>query len=257
MAPQQPHIAVVVLTLNEERHIQACLESARWADRLIVFDAYSDDATIDLAKQAGARVIQHHFENFSKQRNAALAAVQSDWVLFLDADERATPALADEVRTVVRNCEENGFWIPRYNYIMGHRMRGSGWYPDHQMRLLRHGCAHYNPDRAVHELVDLDGEPGYLRSHMIHYNYETLGQFMRKQQRYLAYDVEILLEAGERPRIYTPYREALRHFWWRFVQLKGWQDTVWGLLLSLLMSYYELRKYRRVRSVRNRESRGP
>ena len=246
----QQQVVVVILTLNEERHIRACLESVCWADRCVVFDAYSTDATTDLAEQAGAEIMQHRFENFSKQRNAALDAVQADWILFLDADERATPALADEVRTVIGDCEESGWWIPRHNYILGHRMRGAGWYPDYQMRLLRRGSARYDPNRAVHEVVDLDGKAGYLTSPMLHYNYETLRQFVAKQRRYLAYDVSILLESGAQPRRHTPYTQALRHFWWRFVILKGWKDIFWGLLLSLLMSYYELLKYERVRKIR-------
>jgi hypothetical protein len=130
-------------------------------------------------------------------------------------------------------------------------MRGAGWYPDYQMRLLRKGCAHYDPSRAVHEVAELDGEAGYLKSPIIHYNYESLRQFIQKQQRYLSYDVGILLDTGEIPRVYTPYTQALRHFWWRFVTLQGWKDTLWGLLLSLLMGYYELLKYRQVRRIQS------
>ena len=82
---------------------------------------------------------------------------------------------------------------------------------------------------------------------MVHYNYESLQQFLSKQRRYLDYDVNILQASGVAPHLYTPYTQAVRHFWWRFVTLQGWRDTLWGALLSSLMAYYEMVKYLRVR----------
>ncbi len=239
-------LAAVILTLNEARHVTACIESLRWADEVVVFDSFSTDATPELAVQAGARVLRHPFENYSQQRNAALEAVEATWIFFVDADERATPALAAEVRAAIRE-EKVGWWVPRHNYIFGHRMRGAGWWPDYQLRLLRRGHARYDPTRAVHEVAMLDGEAGYLRSPLIHYNYATLGQFIAKQRRYTDYDAGILRRQGVRIRFYTPYLQALRHFWWRFVALEGWRDGGYGVLLSALMGYYELVKYRKAR----------
>lgn len=192
-------------------------------------------------------MIEHRFENYAQQRNVALGSIDAEWILFVDADERATPELAKEARLAVDKCEYNGWWVPRHNYIMGHRMRATGWYPDYQMRLLRRSSAHYDEERRVHELVVLEGNAGHLGSPLIHYNYETLKQFLRKQHRYLDYDVSILKASGVTPHLYTPYTQAARHFWWRFVTLQGWRDTAWGVLLSVSMAYYELIKYRRVR----------
>ncbi len=216
----------------------------------MVLDSGSTDATQALAEAAGATVLEHRFENYAQQRNVALDSVQSDWVLFVDADERATPELAAEARAVIVGRPETGWWIPRFNYIMGHRMRATGWYPDYQMRLLRRDAARYDPERGVHELVKLAGDAGYLASHLIHYNYETLAQFWAKQRRYLSYDVDVLLRSGAQPKAHTPYTQGLRHLWWRFVTLGGWRDTLWGLLLSVVMGYYEMLKYREVRRAR-------
>lgn len=237
----------VVLTLNEASHIQACVESLAWTDGIVVLDSCSTDGTQDLARATGAEVMEHRFENYAQQRNVALDAVKAEWILFVDADERATAALAVEVRQLIDDCEETGWWVPRHNHIFGHRMRATGWYPDYQLRLLRRSAAHYDGERHVHEVVILDGEAGYLESPLIHYNYETLQQFLDKQRRYLDYDVGILQASGISPHMYTPYTQALRHFWWRFVTLQGWRDTVWGALLSMLMAYYEMVKYLRVR----------
>lgn len=246
MTPQVT-ITAIILTLNEERHILPCLESLQWVDKVLVFDSYSKDKTTQLARDAGAEVTQHTFENYSKQRNAALDAAESTtWVLFVDADERATPQLAKEVQEVIATREESGWWIPRHNYIFGHRMRGCGWWPDHQLRLLRRDHAHYDPARAVHEEAVIDGKAGYLQAPLIHYNYETLAQFHAKQRRYIDYDAGILIEKGTQPHFYTPYTQIPRHFWWRFITLGGWRDGLYGLLLAGLMSYYEMLKYRKV-----------
>ena len=99
-------LKAVILTLNEERHIAACIESVRWTDGVVVLDSHSSDNTVALAKQASAEVHYHPFENYSKQRNVALEVTDADWVFFLDADERATSELAAEIRHVIATRDE-------------------------------------------------------------------------------------------------------------------------------------------------------
>jgi glycosyltransferase involved in cell wall biosynthesis len=251
-------LIAIILTHNEAAHIQACIESLRFADQVLVFDSFSDDDTVTLAQAAGAKVIQHHFINYANQRNAALEAVKGlgDWVLFVDADERVTPELALEVREVIQKSEYAGWRIPRHNYIFGKLTRGAGWYPDYQTRLLRLGAAHYDPERQVHELVILDGEPGTLEHPFLHYNYDNIAQFTTKQKRYTAYDAEILYNDGIRPKPQNYILQPLRQFWWRFVSLKGYQDGLHGFRLSLLMGWYEFRKYWRLRGLWREKGRG-
>lgn len=239
-------LVVIILTKNESAHITDCIESARFADHIIVLDSYSDDDTVDLARDAGAEVIQHPFTDYASQRNAALDVVSGrfDWVLFVDADERVTPELAKAVR---RALDENktyaGWRTPRHNYIFGRLTRATGWYPDYQTRLLRAGRARYDPMRKVHEVVILDGELGTLDAHFTHYNYRDLAQFTAKQRKYTAYEAQIMYQEGIRPKPRNYILQPLRHFRWRFVTLKGYRDGWHGLRLSLLMAGYELRKY--------------
>ncbi|MBN1261430.1 MAG: glycosyltransferase family 2 protein [Anaerolineae bacterium] len=241
-------LTAIILTLNEAHHVADCIDSVRWADSVLVVDSFSTDETVTLARAAGARLVQNRFENYSRQRNVALEAAQdADWVFFVDADERATPELAREIRRVIADRREVGWWAPRHNYIFGHRMRGAGWWPDYQLRLLRPDRAHYDPDRAVHEEAILDGETGHLENPLIHYNYTSLAQFRAKQRTYTDYDAHILYQNRVRTKLYTPYLQALRHFWWRFITLQGWRDGPHGILLSGLMGYYELVKYRKLR----------
>jgi glycosyltransferase involved in cell wall biosynthesis len=238
-------LVAIVLTYNEAAHISDCVARLAFADRVIVFDSVSSDETVTLAREAGAEVIQREFDHYAGQRNAALDAVlgQADWVLFVDADERVTPDLAAEVRSAIEQPEIVGWQIPRHNYIFGRLTCGAGWYPDYQLRLLRLGAARYDPARQVHELVLLDGPGGHLDNPLVHYNYSSVAQFHHKQRSYSTYDARMLYEGGIRPKPQNYLLQPWREFWRRFVTLAGYTDGLHGLRLSLLMAYYELRKY--------------
>jgi (heptosyl)LPS beta-1,4-glucosyltransferase len=252
-SPSLVELAAVVLARNEERHIGACLDSLAWADERVVFDDLSTDATPEIARARGARIIQHPKDDFAAQRNAALDAVQAQWIFFVDADERATPALAEEVRRVIRYQGAQarvGWWVPRHNLMLGHRMRGGGWYPDHQLRLLRRGQARYDPAHPVHEIVILEGEAGYLENVLIHHNYDTVAQFRQKTSRYTELEARILHQRGVRVRPWTYVTMPLREFWRRFVTLQGYRDHVYGLLFCGLMGWYTFATYWRLRGLR-------
>ncbi len=239
-------IAAIVLTLNEAQHIAACLETLAWADQRIVFDSFSRDHTPALAAQAGATVIQHTFVHYGQQRNAALAAAKADWVFFVDADERCTPALASEVRAAAASDAHDVWAVPRHNYLFGKLTLGAGWYPDFQARLFRVGRSGYDPDRQVHELPVFAGELGKFTQVLIHHNYETVAQFHEKQRKYSDYDAQILYHQGVRPKPQNFVLQPLREFYRRFVTWGGYRDGWHGFRLSLLMAQYNLRMYRRL-----------
>lgn len=243
-------LSAVVLAHNNEHLIGECLDSLAWAEERVVFDDFSSDRTASIARAHGARVIQNVFEDFAAQRNAALEAVDARWVFFVDSDERATPELADEVCQVIHFDGEEaraGWWVPRYNYMIGHRMRGGGWYPDYQLRLLVKGQARYDPAHPVHEIVLLDGQAGYLKNELIHYNYDTVGDFRRKMNQYASLEARILAEQQVRPRPWTYASMPLREFWRRFITLKGYRDHGYGLLFCGLMGWYTFLSYQRLR----------
>lgn len=251
-----PKLIAVILTKNEARHIGDCIQSVAWTDGVLVSDSYSDDGTVEIARQMGASVTQHPFVNFAEQRNIALADAQAmgaEWVFFIDADERATPELAAEIAHAIRDGTAVGWWMPRYNYIMGRKMRGGGWYPDHQLRLLRADRAYYDPSREVHETVTLDGEAGYLQEHFIHYNYDTLAHFRAKQDRYQELEARVLYNQGVYPRPWSYLSMPLREFWRRYVLLKGYRDGWVGLLLCGLLGWYTFRTYIRLGQLRRQK----
>ncbi|MCD6303287.1 MAG: glycosyltransferase family 2 protein [Anaerolineae bacterium] len=235
----EPRITVAVLARDNEEEIAACLESAAWADeRLVVLDARSTDTTAEIARERGAQVVERRFDDFAGQRNYALSLATTEWVLFLDTDERITPALAQEVRRVTTEGDRVGWWVPRRNLIWGREIRHGGWWPDHQLRLLRIGKARYDPERPVHEVVLLDGPEGYLEEPLIHYNYATVREFTRKQRQYVEYEARILHDRGVHPRLWTYLTQPLREFRRRYLSLQGFKDGFHGLLLCLLVAYY-------------------
>ncbi len=232
-------ITVGVLAGNNEDIIGACLESAAWADELLVIlDDRSSDRTAEIARGLGARVVPHRFRDFARQRNFGLEQARTEWLFYLDSDERTTPALGDEIRA--RACEGDcaGWWVPRRNYIWGQETRHGGWYPDYQLRLLRVGQARYDPERRVHEVVLLDGPEGHLVEHLLHENYTTLAQFLAKQRQYVDLEARIRLQDGVQPRPRHLLTQPLREFWRRYVRLEGYRDGWHGLKLCGLVAYY-------------------
>jgi (heptosyl)LPS beta-1,4-glucosyltransferase len=231
-------LAAVVLTKNAAGHISECIATLGFADSVVVSDSHSDDETVALALQAGATVLQRPFDNFAAQRNAAMDAVEAEWIFFVDADERIPPELASEVRQVIQLGPEAGWWVPRHNYIAGQQVRHGGFYPDYQLRLLRRDRARYDLGRPVHEVVLLDGPAGYLQHEMVHYNYDNWAQFHAKQRRYAAFEGQILRQRGVKPWPHKFVRIPAREFWRRYVKLQGYRDGWLGLKLAVLLGFY-------------------
>lgn len=234
----------MVLTLDEADNIEGCLASVKsFADDLLVFDSYSRDATSDLAARAGARVIEHRFEDYPRQRNAAIDAATGEWILFLDADERASEEIGDEVRGKISQADSQGndyvlYWIPRKNYIFDRWIRHTGWSPDYQPRLMRRGKVRFDVARPVHELAVANGSEGYLTAPLVHYNYKNLAEFRERQRAYTRFEARELFQQGIKPHRRGLIGQPLREFARRFITLEGYKDLQYGVLLSVLMAYY-------------------
>jgi (heptosyl)LPS beta-1,4-glucosyltransferase len=233
-----PQLTVIILTKNEVHQISDCIAALGFAERVVLFDSYSDDGTVELAQAAGATFLQRRFDNFASQRNAAMDAVAAEWIFFVDADERIPPELAAEVCEVIVTGSEVGWWVPRQNFIAGHKVRYGGFYPDYQLRLMRRDRARYDPARPVHEVVLLDGPSGKLKNVMIHYNYDDWAQFHVKQRRYARLESAILRQRGVKPWPHKFVRQPLREFWRRYVKLQGYKDGWVGFKLGALLGFY-------------------
>ena len=240
LRPARPTLTAAVIARDEEQLIPDCLRSIAWADEVLVLvDSATRDATREMSRGAGARVAERAFDTFAAQREAALALASSDWVLFVDADERVPSALRDEVcATLAGLSPYAGYWVPRRNILMGRVVRHAGWWPDHQLRLLRRGRARYDPRRVVHEVPILDGPAGYLEQPFVHLNYRTLSEFVRKQERYCRLDAQRWLATYGRPRARAIIGQPVHEFWRRYVRLAGFREGWLGLMLCSLLAWY-------------------
>lgn len=239
------HLSAAILAHNEERHIAGCLASlAGLADEVVVLlDTRSNDATAQICAQYGARVERADWISFPAQRNQLLDHCRGEWVLFIDADEEVTAELAHEIKMLPAAPAQQGYWIPRYNLFFGQRLRGGGWYPDHQLRLLRRRAARYDEQQLVHEVVHIDGSSGHLQQHLLHHNIERLDEFWRKQSRYALAEARMLQQAGRRVRWRNYAGAPLREFYRRYVRLGGWRDGALGLFLCAALAWFEIVKF--------------
>jgi glycosyltransferase involved in cell wall biosynthesis len=180
-----PRLSVILITRNEQANIAACLASVAFADEIVVVDNGSSDATAELARAAGARVIDApDWPGFGRQKNRALDAATGDWVLSVDADERVPPALAREIEGVLAaGGPAMAYEVPRLTQFCGRWIRHCGWTPDHVTRLFRRGTARFSDD-LVHERLLPSGAVGTLRSQLLHYSYPTPAHYWRKLQQY-------------------------------------------------------------------------
>jgi (heptosyl)LPS beta-1,4-glucosyltransferase len=234
----------VILTRDEASNLNECIDSVGpWVDRVVVWDSGSTDETRDIARDRGALVVYRPFDNYAAQRQAALDTLHVRWVLFVDADERLSDALGAEIQELIKREDApgssmDGCWLPRRNFIAGKEVRGGGFYPDYQLRLLRRGRVRYVREREVHEIVELDGGERHAAHPLLHYNYRAWRQFHQKQRFYARYEARILGARGVRPRPHNFVLQPLRELRRRFITLRGYIDGVHGLRLALWLAWY-------------------
>ena len=238
-------LTAVVLTMNEEEYIAECLDSLKWCDEVVVLDSLSCDRTVELARQLGAEVIQRPFRDFADQRNAAIDLVRSEWIFFVDADERVSAQLAEEIRAAIARPEFDGWWIPTRNNYFGKWLEFGGFYPDYHLRLARRAKVRYDPQRTVHETPTLDGRPGRLDNPLIHICHQNLGELRAAKARYASMLAEMHFHQGIRPSYHLLAAPVLT-FFEQLVVRKGYKDGWVGLLISLLWAYYAFDEYRRL-----------
>jgi glycosyltransferase involved in cell wall biosynthesis len=273
-------LSVLICTRNEERNLGACLESVSWADDCVVLDSYSDDNTVTIAREGGARVVQRQFDNFSAHKNWALDHLdfRYDWILIVDADERVTPELAREIAALVNGKPpHHGYYLARQNWFAGTWIRHGGWYPDWNLRLLRRGRGHYEP-RLVHEHILLEGPPGFLKNPLIHYDYKGIERYFDRHNLYSSLEAveayriltgpeqplglkAVMQSRGpERRRFlknlayrYLPTRALIKFCWMYFIKL-GFLDGRMGFRYCLLHTFYDYQISLKLEELRDPQS---
>jgi glycosyltransferase involved in cell wall biosynthesis len=238
-------ISVYVLTYNEQDKITECLESVKWADEIVVVDSYSTDDTINIAKRYNAKIVQVKFEGFGKLRNVALENCSNDWILSVDADERVTPELKEEILGLVASGPNaDAYFVPRKSHFLGYWIRHCGWYPDYrQPQFFKKGKLIYK-DQLVHEGFEAAGPVGYLKEHVLQFPFKTLDQFLKKMDRYSTLRAREILSEGRRFKPWNLLLNPVAMFFRMYILKLGFLDGFIGLMLSVLYGfYYTLIKY--------------
>lgn len=258
MTNDRSAITACVVARDAAADLSELLPTLRWAEELLVVvdDATQDDSEA-VARPLADRVEVRPFVSFSAFRNTALELASRQWIFFVDADERVSPPLAAEATAAVEASEESlangdeapvGYWVPRHSIIFGRLVKGGGWSPDYQLRLLRRDRARYGEARFVHEVVLLDGPAGYLSERLLHFNYDSPADFIARQRRYTAMEAESLRAEGKTFRTRALVGQPVREFARRYFALGGWKDGPVGLFLSVALAYYAFRRVQLVRS---------
>jgi glycosyltransferase involved in cell wall biosynthesis len=233
-----PQLTVTLITRNESANIAAALESVRWADEIIVVDAESTDDTADIARRYTNRVIVRAWPGYVAQKNFAAAEASHDWILSLDADERVTPALADEIRGALAGSRPAaGFRIPRVTFHFGRWIRSTDWYPDYQLRLYDRRRGQW-AGRYVHESVKVAGAVGRLRGEIQHYAFRDIAHHLQTMDRYTTLAARQMFEDGRRAGwidiLVTPRLTFFRNY----ILRGGFRDGMAGLVISAMNGYY-------------------
>ena len=249
-------ISVVISAFNEENNIKDCLESVRHlADEIIVIDNQSTDKTVAIAKQYTKKIFSRsNNPMLNINKNFGFTKANGDWILNLDADERVTPELRKEISSHLRGVhsatsEERlpvGYEIPRKNIIFNKWIQHGLWWPDYQLRLFQRGKGKF-PCVHVHEKIKVQGKTAKLKHSLLHYNYQTVSQFIQKLDRiYTENEAENFLKSGKKIVWQDAIRMPVNDFLSVFLARKGYKDGLHGLVLALFQSFYALAVFAKV-----------
>lgn len=240
-------LSVVIITLNEEENIGGCLQSVAWADEIVVVDSGSTDRTVDICRKYTDKVFVEGWKGYGRQKNLAIERVKGGWILNVDADERVTPGLREEIEDVLRGKRSgyDGFYIPRKNFFMGRWIKRCGWYPDYTLRLFKKGKGCFN-ERKVHEAVRVEGDTGYLKHPLEHYTYKGVSDYLRRMERYSSLAAEEMLKEGKKTGLFDLLIRPGLTFLKMYLLKLGFLEGYRGLILSGLYASYTFSKYARL-----------
>ena len=245
-----PAVSVTIVTLNEADHLSAAIDSASWADEVIVVDCGSADATVAIARDRGARVEHRDWTGWVDQKNFAAGLARNDWIFSLDADERISPELAGEVQLLLRTEPPAGAYrMPRVTFHLGRWIRTTDFYPDYQTRLYDRRRARWR-GKYVHESVALEsGHPKQLRHELRHLSYRDLSDQVERINRYTSLAARQLHESGRRATMLDLLMHPPAAFLRNYLLRRGIADGAVGLIISLMQAWSVFLKFAKLRDL--------
>ncbi|MBN1263828.1 MAG: glycosyltransferase family 2 protein [Candidatus Pacebacteria bacterium] len=260
-------ISVAIATFNEEDNIKDCLQSvAQLADEVIVVDGSSRDKTRQIAREQGARVIKTRPEPmFHINKNKAIKACSGDWILVLDADERVSPLLTEEIKGLVKKWQSGeavGYWLKRKNFFLGRFLTKGGQYPDPVIRLFKKDKG-WHPEVSVHEQIKIDGQVGWLKNDLLHLASPSFTRYLTRENRYSTLEAANLQKAAVKINLISfpnfLLLKPLGTFFSLYFRHRGFQDGFPGFVFAFFsgmhhflafVKYWECRRKNHQRSIK-------
>jgi glycosyltransferase involved in cell wall biosynthesis len=250
--PGRLPLSVIITTFNEEANVAQCLESVSWADETVVVDSFSTDRTVEIASGYPVKILQREYFGSAAQKNWSLDHIRSEWVLILDADERVTPALAQEILGLLGSEPQfNGYFIRRENVMLNRVIRHSGWSTDKVIRLFHRARGRY-PNRRVHADLDIEGPIPTLKHPLTHYTYRNFDQYFEKFLNYAEWGAAQGLREGRKAGHLEIAVRPVWRFFRTYVLQAGFLDGLHGLAVCGLQSFGVFLKYFRLWEYRER-----
>jgi glycosyltransferase involved in cell wall biosynthesis len=209
---------------------------------IIIIDDFSTDNTVAIAGRFTDKIFRIAWQGYAKQKQSGIDRATQPWVMVLDADERVTDALRDEIAAAISSPEHQGYFIPRKNFFLGKWIRHGGWWPDYTMRLFKRDSAAMEL-REVHEKIVVNGSTGHLKNPMEHYTYRRLSDYIRKMDTYAALSARELKQKGKSFSFSYLLVKPPFTFLRMFLLQQGFRDGFHGFVLAVLYSFYTFLKY--------------
>ncbi len=248
-----PKVSAVIIAHNEEDRISQCLKSVRWADEIIVVDAYSNDNTVNICQMFGASVIQRRWQGHINQKNFAISQAINDWVFSLDADEVASPKLTVEIRDIMSSgkIKQSGFYIPRQTSYLGRWIRHCGWYPDFKLRLFNRRRGYWAGEDP-HDSVVCKGKTSRLDGNIYHYSFtDGISSHLDTINRYTGIAAVQRCKKGKKAKWFDLFLRAPLTFFKLYIIKQGFLDGVPGLIICTLSSFHVFVKYAKLWELAN------
>jgi len=247
---QSKNLSVLIITLNEEAHMYELLSDLDFADEVIVIDSYSTDKTKEICESfKNVRFLEHKFENYTSQRNFAIDQARNNWILFIDADERLTPELKEEIiQTINQDTDVSAYLFYRKFFFKRKVLHFSGWQTDRIFRLFKKDKARYTYKRLVHEKLDVEGKISILKHKLIHYSYSDYNSYKNKMVTYGRLKAQEKFMSGFKPTFIYIYGHPVYNFLYQYLIRLGILDGKKGIIicylnaLSVKVRYQELEK---------------
>ncbi|MBI2029096.1 glycosyltransferase family 2 protein [Candidatus Gottesmanbacteria bacterium] len=243
------NISVVIHTYNSASTLRNCLNSVKWTNEIIIIDMGSVDETLKIAKKYKSKIYFFKYTGYVEPaRNFGISKVKNKWVLILDSDETISVKLKSKLIEISKQDRIDFVLIPRKNIIFNKWIKYTGWWPDHKIRFFKKSSVRWT--RQIHDVPSTIGKSLLLPPHeaysIHHENYQSISQFIERLNRYTNIESRKILKNGENVDTYTPFRKASKEFIQRFYMSEGYKDGFIGLLLSVLMSFYQFIAYAKV-----------